>query len=362
MPASAKPRSGHPPLALALGDRDDREARELNRAAAPLRRQARLAGRARSSAATTRSRRRSARARRVADGTIERLENLGRAPAQRARRAPPRARLLLGPPQRRRARRLALSRERPAGHGLRGPRRRLAPPAVRRRGCRRSCRRSSRRSGSARCRAPQQLAALARGGRARRRHAKLLYGTALQRLGRPVSAEREFAAAARLAPDDPDARVAAAVGRFDKANPARAFCRLGPLTRRLPACPDRALPPRPAAALVGAGRRRPASSSNRPGARTRTRCSAGRQRSTSRVWTSWDRLTERWADRPMASVRPPWKTAASAAPRAECHEAQEGSTRVSEQGVRAKPSSIAEVLETDEAQGVAGSRARGRRR
>ena len=32
VPASAKPRSGHPPLTLALGDRDDREARELNRA------------------------------------------------------------------------------------------------------------------------------------------------------------------------------------------------------------------------------------------------------------------------------------------------------------------------------------------
>ena len=32
VPASAKPRSGHPPLTLALGDRDDRESRELNRA------------------------------------------------------------------------------------------------------------------------------------------------------------------------------------------------------------------------------------------------------------------------------------------------------------------------------------------
>src|SRR6266576_493760 len=31
-PASAKPRSGDPPLTLALGARDDREARELNRA------------------------------------------------------------------------------------------------------------------------------------------------------------------------------------------------------------------------------------------------------------------------------------------------------------------------------------------
>lgn len=65
-------------------------------------------------------------------------------------------------------------------------------------------------------------------------HAKLLYGAMLQQLGRPVSAERQFAAAARLAPADPDARVAAAVGRFDKGAPAKAFGRLGPLTRVFP--------------------------------------------------------------------------------------------------------------------------------
>ena len=47
----------------------------------------------------------------------------------------------------------------------------------------------------------------------------------------------------------------------------------------------------------------------------------------------------------MASVRSPWKTAASATPRAECHKPKRGA-RVNEQGVRAKPSSIAEVLET----------------
>ena len=57
---------------------------------------------------------------------------------------------------------------------------------------------------------------------------KLLYGAALLRLGRTVSAEREFAAAAALAPHDADAQVAAAVGRFDKANPSLAFSRLGP--------------------------------------------------------------------------------------------------------------------------------------
>ncbi len=84
---------------------------------------------------------------------------------------------------------------------------------------------------------PRQLAYLAaRAARGGVRD-KLLYGVALQRLGRPVSAEREFAAAARLAPGDPEARVAAAVGRFDKDRPARAFAELGPLTRAFPHAP-----------------------------------------------------------------------------------------------------------------------------
>jgi tetratricopeptide (TPR) repeat protein len=64
--------------------------------------------------------------------------------------------------------------------------------------------------------------------------AKILYGVALQRLNRPVSAERQFAAAAKAAPSNPEAQAAAAVGLFDKDNPARAFSRLGPLTSRFP--------------------------------------------------------------------------------------------------------------------------------
>jgi tetratricopeptide (TPR) repeat protein len=80
----------------------------------------------------------------------------------------------------------------------------------------------------------QQLAFLARRARRRDAHAKLLYGVALQRLGRPVSAEREFRAAAALAPADPEARVAAAVGLFDKSDPSAAFSRLGPLVRTFP--------------------------------------------------------------------------------------------------------------------------------
>ena len=63
---------------------------------------------------------------------------------------------------------------------------------------------------------------------------RLLYGIALQGLGRPVSARRAFAQARALAPNDVDALVADAVGRYDKANPSAAFSRLGPLSRRFP--------------------------------------------------------------------------------------------------------------------------------
>jgi tetratricopeptide (TPR) repeat protein len=63
---------------------------------------------------------------------------------------------------------------------------------------------------------------------------RLLFGVVLQRLGRPVSARRAFAEAARLAPDNVDALVADAVGRYEKNNPSGAFSRLGPLSRRFP--------------------------------------------------------------------------------------------------------------------------------
>ena len=63
---------------------------------------------------------------------------------------------------------------------------------------------------------------------------RLLYGIALQGLGRPVSARRAFAEARELAPNDVDALVADAVGRYDKGNPSASFSRLGPLSRRFP--------------------------------------------------------------------------------------------------------------------------------
>ena len=84
---------------------------------------------------------------------------------------------------------------------------------------------------------PRQLAQLERSARGRDVRGKLLYGLALQRLGHRISARREYDAAARLAPGDPEARVAAAVARFDKSRPAAAFSRLGPLSRRFPRAP-----------------------------------------------------------------------------------------------------------------------------
>ena len=81
---------------------------------------------------------------------------------------------------------------------------------------------------------PAALAALKRAARRRDAPAELLYGLAFQRLGRRLSAQREYDAAARIAPQDPETLVAAAVSRFDKSRPAAAFSRLGPLTRRFP--------------------------------------------------------------------------------------------------------------------------------
>jgi tetratricopeptide (TPR) repeat protein len=80
----------------------------------------------------------------------------------------------------------------------------------------------------------RQLAALERAARGKDPKAKLLYGSVLQRLGRSVSAERQFAAASRLAPGDAEAQAAAAVGLFSKAKPELAFSRLGPLAPRFP--------------------------------------------------------------------------------------------------------------------------------
>ena len=82
--------------------------------------------------------------------------------------------------------------------------------------------------------APAQLRALEQRAGKGDRDGTLLYGVALQRLGRQRSAERVFASLAARRPNDAEAQVAAAVARFDKAAPVKAFSRLGPLSRRFP--------------------------------------------------------------------------------------------------------------------------------
>jgi tetratricopeptide (TPR) repeat protein len=83
----------------------------------------------------------------------------------------------------------------------------------------------------------QQLEALRRRAARGGIREQLLYGVGLQRVGRPISAAAAFDEAARRAPRDVEALVAAAVGRFDKDEPALAFGSLGPLTRVYPGEP-----------------------------------------------------------------------------------------------------------------------------
>jgi tetratricopeptide (TPR) repeat protein len=82
-----------------------------------------------------------------------------------------------------------------------------------------------------------QLRVLAAAARKPDVDAKLRYGYFLWQLWHRISAERQFAAAARLAPHNAVARTAAAVGLFTKRAPARAFGKLGPLTAVFPRAP-----------------------------------------------------------------------------------------------------------------------------
>jgi predicted Zn-dependent protease len=59
-------------------------------------------------------------------------------------------------------------------------------------------------------------------------------GITAQQAGHQHTAERLYARAAQLHPDDDQAQVAAAVGRFDEDNLSAAFSRLGPLVKRFP--------------------------------------------------------------------------------------------------------------------------------
>jgi tetratricopeptide (TPR) repeat protein len=62
----------------------------------------------------------------------------------------------------------------------------------------------------------------------------LLLGSTLEQAGHRISARAAYDRALRLDPESLDAKVAAAVGRFDKDTPADAFSRLGPLARDSP--------------------------------------------------------------------------------------------------------------------------------
>jgi tetratricopeptide (TPR) repeat protein len=75
----------------------------------------------------------------------------------------------------------------------------------------------------------EQLAELERQAQAGGVEEKLTYGIALQRVGRPVSAQEAFADAAAADPASLPAKVAAALAQFDKDDPSQAFSRLGPL-------------------------------------------------------------------------------------------------------------------------------------
>jgi tetratricopeptide (TPR) repeat protein len=84
----------------------------------------------------------------------------------------------------------------------------------------------------------RQLEALRRAAERGGVREQLLYGVGLQRVGRPVSALRVFDEAARSHPDEVEAKVAAAVGAFEKDAPEKAFARLGPLSKRYPTEPS----------------------------------------------------------------------------------------------------------------------------
>ena len=112
--------------------------------------------------------------------------------------------------------------------------------------------------------APRQVELLQ--ARARRSTADaLLYGVALQRLGRPRSAERVYAQAAREAPGDAEAQTAAAVGALLEGRPGAGLLQARPAEPALPEATDRAVPPRAAAPLVRRGRGGQAPVAARPG-------------------------------------------------------------------------------------------------
>ena len=231
--ADPEPRPGRPPLSFALGFRDDVEARDLVRAAA-------LYQRGDTSAAAGLFAKHDSLEAKVGsafafwpDGTLDRLEQLGKLYPEQAlvQLHLGLARLWANRGDPVAAWRAALEAEPDtpyailAGNVLHPNLPRGLPAFIP----------SFTASPEVTRLAPErQIEALrerAEGGGVR---ALLLYGVGLQRVGRPVSAAKVFEQAARRAPGDAEAQVAAAVGQFDKDAPERAFGRLGPLTRTFP--------------------------------------------------------------------------------------------------------------------------------
>ena len=180
---------------------------------------------------------------------------------------------------------------------------------------------------------------------------KLLYGAALQQLGHPRSAEQQFAAAARLAPRDADARTAAAVGLFDKQNPSRAFGRLGPLVRVFPHAQTVRFHLGEMllwSAQVQAARRQLTLARERGPEVAAGQGGGEVPGSPERCWDPSDRKMSRSA----YGVRPAAMRECRIPQRRVRNVTSPGGIAVSEQGERARPSTIAEVLETDEAKGL----------
>jgi tetratricopeptide (TPR) repeat protein len=233
--AAPRPRAGHPPLSLDLGVRTDREAVDLRRAATLYARKryadaGRLFARHDSAAARV-----GAAFARWPDGSLADLERLAKA---RPRSGVVQlnlglARFWAARGDARAAWRAAVERDPDTPYAVTAAT--LLHPEFAR-GVPIFVPAEPYPAGVARLPPPAQLRALRE--RAGRSTADaLLYGVALQRLGRPRSAERVYARAAAAAPGNAEAQTAAAVGRFTKDDPARAFSRLGPLARRFPGQP-----------------------------------------------------------------------------------------------------------------------------